>query len=138
MTKQDGKSSKTGHQKKCNEWVNFSACLARCTAAGIYDHYDDRFKCPSVDISLALEETLPTEELLRECRLMVAALWIFHAARAIYDDLVAVDKEEWNVKKWSLWETRLRVVENDPAAGSKLKSILGQMLARMAFISATS
>lgn len=138
MIAQDDKSSKTDYQKKCNEWVNFSAFLARCTAAGIYDHYDDRFKYPSVDIPLALEERLPTEELLRECRLMVAALWIFHAARAIYDDLVAVDKEEWNVKKWSLWETRLKEVEHDPAAGSKLKSILGQTLARMASISATS
>ena len=127
------------HKTKCNQWVNLSAFLARCTQAGMYDRYTDCFKCPSVDINLALENhPVPKSVMLKETRVLVATLWILHAGQAIYENLLKVDEPQWSVPaKWAVWEAKLKELENEEALSEEVKRVVGQTLERMAAVAIT-
>lgn len=134
---QDDESAKAAHQKKCDEWVNFSAFLARCTGAGFYDQYSGVFLYPSVDISLALEKKLPTGS-LRACRLMVAAQWILHSGRRIHDSMVEENKKDWDLERWSVWEARLKEIVDGGEGDEEVASVLRRTLAEMTSIDASA
>lgn len=125
--KADGESG-AEFQTKCQHWVNFSAFLARCTAAGFYGGYLDRLKEPAVDVKLGFDKPAPESTVLRESRLLVAALWILHAGAVFYKDMVEIDKPEWNVKKWVIWEEKLREVASDEGLREEVKRVAGQAL----------
>jgi hypothetical protein len=116
----------------CRQWANLSAFLARCTAAGMYDHFDDRFKYPSIDLALALEAPPAAKTAPRETRILVAALWVLYAGRGIYNDLIRVDKPVWNLSKWRKWEVELREVVSDGGLGDEVRSVVGRALEKMA------
>nr|XP_036588201.1 uncharacterized protein CTRU02_02213 [Colletotrichum truncatum]KAF6799342.1 hypothetical protein CTRU02_02213 [Colletotrichum truncatum] len=94
-------------QAQCDIWVDFSAFLARCTAAGLYDHYEDGFKYPCTDVPLGLEKDPAAQPLVTGTRVLVAALWITHAAGRIRQSLADVNIDKWNPQKWDTWRARL-------------------------------
>jgi hypothetical protein len=120
--------------RRCNEWVNLSAFLARLHAAGVSDQYTHRFKHPYVDISAGLEKETP-HRILRDCRILAATMWIVHAGKAIHGDLAKHSTEAWSVGKWSSWAAKLKEIEEDKDGGNdeRVTSAVRHATTAMAF-----
>lgn len=127
--------SSSSFKRLCDEWVNFSSFLARCTAEGFYDHYEARYKFPSVDIPLGLGLGLDDGELPRgelgSCRLMVAAQWILHCGGRLRADMAESGSAHWNLDKWDCWVARLREMLERGVEDVKVKAAVEKALAVM-------
>lgn len=112
------KGGEDAFRTRCDEWLNFSVFKARTLAARLGDHFDDSFKAPDVDIDIGLElgdrEKNNPNEVLRNCRLMVAAQYILVAGDAIrvhYGD-PEESKGGWKRDTWTSWAEGFREASN--------------------------
>lgn len=104
--------------------------MARCTAEGSYDHYEDWNKYPSIDIplGLGLDGQLPPGK-LGSCRLTVAAQWMLHCGGKLRADMVKADHPKWNLDKWNGWVARLKEIHEGGIADAKVKAAVEKALA---------
>jgi len=98
------------YKEDCDQWVNFSAFLARCTASGLDRNYEDPIPYPSRDLENALEEN-HGPGLKRDYTILAAAQYILLADRTLYEDFIGKAAEgskrkTWGLKKWPLWNRK--------------------------------
>ena len=79
------------YKEDCDQWVNFSAFLARCTASGLDRNYEDPIPYPSRDLENALEEN-HGPGLKRDYTILAAA--------------EGSKRKTWGLKKWPLWNRK--------------------------------
>lgn len=96
-------------QEVCDEWVNFSSFLARCTEAGLDDRYTNRCKYASIDIPNGLEDDLPHGP-KRDSRVMVAAQYILLAGRTLADDCFNKPIKGFGPEQWRCWVGKLKEI----------------------------
>lgn len=125
-------SKKAAFEKRCAGWANFSSFVARCTAQGFYDSYEDWSKYPGVDIplGLGLDGELPPGR-LGSCRLMVAAQWILHCGAKVRADMAQADQPRWNLDRWNGWVARLREIGEGGIEDVKVRAAVEKALAAM-------
>jgi hypothetical protein len=101
----------------CDEWVNFSAFIARCVQAGLLDRFSDGIsKYPSWDVPDGLEKGLQPG-ILRDCRVMVSAQYIILAGRRLFEEFLSksaspTEKSEWWQEKWQLWPGKFEALSD--------------------------
>lgn len=111
--------------------------MARCTAEGFYDQFEDWNKYPGVDIpaGLGLEggrapgELPPPPGRPRSCRLMVAALWLLHCGAKVRADMAMTDNAKWNLDRWNSWVTKIREAVEGGIEDAKVKAAVEKALA---------
>ncbi|KAI1656551.1 hypothetical protein F4813DRAFT_363630 [Daldinia decipiens] len=122
-------------EKKCAEWVNISAFIARCIEAGFNDHFKEKCQFPCVDIPKALEEENPPG-VRRSCLIRVAVQYIMIAGHKICQQKIGKAKTEeqqmW-LARWKIWaEKLLQLAEQnvlEPGLTSEAREAHGTMVA---------
>ncbi|KAI0131105.1 hypothetical protein F4814DRAFT_404825 [Daldinia grandis] len=122
-------------ERKCGEWVNISAFIARCIEAGFNDRFKEKCKFPCVDIPKALEEDIPPG-VRRSCLIRVAVQYIMIAGNKICQQKIGKGKTEeqqmW-LGKWKIWaEKLLQLAEHnelEPGLTSEVREAHGTMVA---------
>ncbi|KAI0854027.1 hypothetical protein F5Y00DRAFT_224325 [Daldinia vernicosa] len=122
-------------ERKCEEWVNISAFIARCIEAGFNDQFKEKCKFPCVDIPKALEEDNPPG-VRRSCLIRVAVQYIMIAGHKICQQKIGKGKTEeqqmW-LGKWKIWAEKLLQLaernELEPGLTSEVREAHGTMVA---------
>ncbi|KAK1969656.1 hypothetical protein LY78DRAFT_653834 [Colletotrichum sublineola] len=107
-----------------NEWVNFSAFLARCIQSGRNDCFENWSKYPKVEIHKGLEET-HDEGPRRDCLQLVAVEYLLLTGEKLHGNMIGKhpdgsEKREQGLRSWQLWFGKLEEIENGPKADSDL------------------
>lgn len=118
--------TKAYYEKRCDEWANYCALLARLTTAGL----NDQLKYPDIDIPLAFKDDLAPGR-LRDCRLMVAIQWILRAGKVIRKDVGNFNKSTWTIAAWKEWGRKLREIDEAGVANEGIARELKRALAEM-------
>lgn len=106
--------------------MNYSSYLARCIKSGVNTHLD-RCKYPDVDIEEGLEKDHPSQ-VIRNCKVMVAARYIILAGCIIHEDFVttpAADSEDGRrgIEKWQLWAHKFKEIADKGDVSAEVKLI---------------
>lgn len=126
----EGQAATAEFKDDCDKWVNFSAFLARCTEAGLFDTFEYKFKYADFDIELGLEQDLPPGD-LGNCRLVVALQWISVAGEVIFASMIERNENMWNSERWRLWARKIadiETVKQHEEIHSMVSSALAQMV----------
>jgi len=97
----------------CEQCVNFSSFLASCKGSGLATQYEYPCVHAGDDIEDGLEKDIP-HELVRDCKIMVAAQYILLAGTVFSEELFGQgarsSAKEWGLKKWPIWSRRLKEI----------------------------
>lgn len=99
-------------QRRCDNWINLCALIARCVQFGLFDARADDGWYPRDDIPDGLRKYHPVE-IIDKCSLTVAAQYILLAGPKIYEELVEVRggiPKKVTHDMWLHWEQRLKEI----------------------------
>lgn len=94
----------------CDHWVNLSAFLARCVEAGLLveDKYRWEYPCEAIVEGLEKENERKSLELMRACKIMVAANYILLSGRSLAID--CFNDSDKGRAQWRRWAEKLREI----------------------------
>lgn len=101
-------------QEACDQYVNWSSFIARCTSAGLLvDKHDNEYKYSTVDISRGVEEEIPHGN-IRNARILAAANYILLAGSGIRNYCYSYPSDSDRGKRardmWSLWREKFQAI----------------------------
>ncbi|KAK2765316.1 hypothetical protein FQN54_008160 [Arachnomyces sp. PD_36] len=107
-------------KQRCDEWVNFSAFLARCVQARIDDDAFDIGKYPRMNIDDAVSSHI-TDEVKRNSWVMVAAQYVLLAGPVMDEEFIQKPEvRDLGMSMWQFWaEGFKKVAEGELASNVK-------------------
>lgn len=123
-------------QGSCDQYINWSSFIARCTSAGfLADKEGYEYKYSTEDISRGIEDEIPRGD-IRNARILAAANYILLAGPSIrnhcYSDPSDSDDGKRGRDMWNLWEKRFETIANgqdeDPGVKDAAKKAHGIMV----------
>lgn len=110
-------------QESCDQYVNWSSFIARCTGAGILSAYE---KYSAVDMDEALKKELP-RGYLRNCRILAAANYIIYAGQAIEESNHSFppgsESERKALDMWNMWKGKFKDIADGQDEDPEIKDV---------------
>lgn len=128
MLDEDDTTSASDIQEKCDDYMNYSAFLARCTGAGLYKNKttDSGYKYCTYGIDDGLEKDMP-QGIIRKSRILVAANYVLLSGRPVRDFCYSYpsdsDRGKMERDMWNSWKERFKVVADSQDEDPEIKEV---------------
>ncbi|GAM33582.1 hypothetical protein TCE0_011f00585 [Talaromyces pinophilus] len=122
----DNTASASDVQEKCDDYLNYSTFLARCTGANLYknDKTGARYKYCTYGIADGLEKDMPRGN-IRRSRILVAANYILFSGQAVRDYCYSHPSDSDRGKRardmWNLWKEKFEAIADGQDEDPEIK-----------------
>lgn len=115
LSDEDDSASASDLQEKCDDYLNYSAFLARCTGGGLFenDKNDSGYKYCTYGIADGVEKDLP-HGIVRKSRILVAAIYIFFSGQVVRDYCHSYPSDSDRGRRaremWNVWKEKFEAI----------------------------